>query len=169
VIQAARSAGAFVPDHVFRSLMSDFPSGVSVVTTSDGGRPYGMTCSSLCSVTVTPATLLVCLRAESTTLAAVLRQGTFALNLLHSGSQSVAERFGSGAGEPDRFDLVRWHPGTGGPHLTEDAHAIADCRVSRTMNGGSHLVVLAEVVQVSQWGERSPLVYGRRRYSAWPH
>lgn len=42
-----------------------------------------MTCLSLCSVNVDPPTLLVCLRAQSPTLVAILRCGTFATNLLH--------------------------------------------------------------------------------------
>ena len=45
--------------------MASFPSGVTIVTAAGGdGRPYGMTCSSLCSVAMTPPTVLVCLQEE---------------------------------------------------------------------------------------------------------
>src|SRR5439155_979792 len=60
---AANVAHTAVPDR-FRAMMSAFPTGVAVVTTTDAdGRPHGMTCSSVCSVTLEPPTLLVCLRA----------------------------------------------------------------------------------------------------------
>jgi flavin reductase (DIM6/NTAB) family NADH-FMN oxidoreductase RutF len=152
----------------FRSFMAGFPTGVAVVTTIDpAGTPRGMTCSSVCSVTLTPPTLLVCLRAGSPTLAAVAEQTTFAVNLLHDRAQAVAQLFASGV--PNRFQRVRWRaePG-GGPHLIDDAHAVADCRVSRAELIGDHVVVFGEVFQVWQRPSPEPLLYGLRRYAAWP-
>jgi flavin reductase (DIM6/NTAB) family NADH-FMN oxidoreductase RutF len=169
-VERAGAATAVVPAQ-FRSLMSTFPSGVAIVTTSDlDGQPRGMTCSSVCSVAVEPPTLLVCLREGSPTLAAMMRQSTFAVNLLHSRARATADLFASGA--PDRFDLVRWSAGpeTGGPHLVDDAHAIADCRISRTVATGDHTVVFGEVFQVEHLvsADSSPLLYGLRKYSSWP-
>ncbi|MCO5993388.1 flavin reductase family protein [Actinoallomurus rhizosphaericola] len=153
----------------FRSLMSEFPSGVAIVTTlDDDRRPWGMTCSALCSLTTAPPTLLVCLRAESPTLDAILRRGTFAVNLLHGGSQSIAELFSSRTSVPERFASVDWSAGPSGPHLTGHAHAIADCRVARTADGGSHVVLFGRVGRVTQHRGPGPLLYGRRRYRNWP-
>ena len=157
----------------FRSLMSTFPSGVSIVTTSDlDGQPWGMTCSSVCSVAVDPPTLLVCLREGSPTLAAMLRRSTFAVNLLHARARATADLFASGT--PHRFDLVRWSDDSeaAGPHLSYDAHAIADCRISRTVRVGDHTVVFGEVFRVDHpvaevADNQSPLLYGLREYSSW--
>jgi flavin reductase (NADH) len=56
--------------------MSSFPTGVSIVTAMDRhGHPRGATCSSLASVTLSPPTLLVCLREHGGTLLAVLGGG----------------------------------------------------------------------------------------------
>ncbi len=154
----------------FRALMTQFPTGVAIVTTTDGsGRPWGMTCSSLCSVTLEPPTLLVCLRNGSPTLAAMLDSAKFTVNLLHASAQAVAELFASG--DPDRFDAVEWDfaPTAGGPHLWRDAHAIADCRVTRREVVGDHIVVFGETYRVSMRTEgRSPLLYGRRQFHSWP-
>jgi flavin reductase (DIM6/NTAB) family NADH-FMN oxidoreductase RutF len=150
-----------------RHLMAGFPTGVSVVTSMGAdGRPCGMTCTSLCSVAVEPPTLLVCLRAGSPTLGAVLDSGSFAVNLLHRRARTVAELFASG--DADRFQRVDWAPvPVGGPHLVKAAHTVADCRVVHTHQVGDHDVVLAEVVQVSSLGPAVPLLYGMRRYGAW--
>jgi flavin reductase (NADH) len=161
------AGGETVSADGFRALMSEFPSGVAVVTaTGQDGTPWGMTCSSLCSVSVDPPTLLVCLRAESPTLAAVLASSAFAVNLVHTGGQSVADLFASGT--PERFDMVRWEPGPSGPHLPRYSHATADCRVRGTNRVGSHHVVLGEVQAVTRRHGRVPLLYGRRRYREWP-
>ncbi|MGH3800621.1 MAG: flavin reductase family protein, partial [Pseudonocardiaceae bacterium] len=68
-----RTPGEQVDVGRFRDLMSSFPTGVSVVTALDReGHPWGATCSSLSSVTLSPPTLLVCLREQAGTLHAVL-------------------------------------------------------------------------------------------------
>jgi flavin reductase (DIM6/NTAB) family NADH-FMN oxidoreductase RutF len=151
----------------FRSLMSGFPTGVAVLTTVDaGGVPRGMTCSSVCSVTLQPPTLLVCVRSASATLEAMTERGAFAINLLHEHARTTAELFASGA--PDRFDRVGWQvePVFAGPHLVDDAHAVADCRITRSEAIGDHVVVFGEVFRVGQHGPQPsrPLLYGMRRY-----
>lgn len=159
---AAESAG-------LRAVMATFPTGVTVVTTKDpGGRPFGMTCSSLCCVTLEPPTVLVCLNSQSPTLAALLRTGSFAVNLLHHRARAAAQLFSSG--RPDRFDHVRWHDGLGGPHLIDDSHAVLHCGLGGTEAVGDHAVVFGEVACLWQQARNSrrPLLYGLRRYEAWP-
>jgi len=153
----------------FRALMARFPTGVAIVTTMDEqGHPWGMTCSSVCSVALTPPTLLVCLRSGSPTLRATLWRGGFAVNFLHERARPTAELFASGA--PDRFDLVPWWLGAEacGPHLTEDALATADCRVAGTSEVGDHVVVLGTAVGITDGLPRLPLLYGLRQYRSWP-
>jgi flavin reductase (DIM6/NTAB) family NADH-FMN oxidoreductase RutF len=153
----------------FRSMMSRFPSGVSVVTAyGPDGAPCGMTCTSLCSVTLEPPTLLACLRNGSPTLDAVLSSGSFVVNLLRSGGRPVAELFGSG--RPDRFGAVLWtdSPTGAGPALGADAHAVADCRVSGRQRVGTHTVVFGEVRCLVLRSEDGPLLYGLRAYADWP-
>jgi flavin reductase (NADH) len=152
-----------------RPFMSGFPTGVAIVSTFDAGnRPWGMTCTSLCSVTLSPPTLLVCMRQGSPTLHALLTTGTFSVNLLAHHAQPAAALFASGA--PDRFDRVAWHrpDSAGGPHLYRAAHAIADCRVDQHSLIGDHVMVLGEVTRTDQDFASAPLLYGRREYAAWP-
>ncbi|RST09826.1 flavin reductase [Streptomyces sp. WAC04770] len=151
-----------------RPFMASFPTGVSVVTTLDAGSaPHGLTCSSVTSIALKPATVLVCIRAASPTLAVLLAQGSFALNLLHERGRAASDLFASGA--PDRFERVEWRLplGAGGPHLTADAHAVADCAVVRTVGFGDHTAVFAEVRRVTVREDPRPLLYGLRRYALW--
>jgi flavin reductase (DIM6/NTAB) family NADH-FMN oxidoreductase RutF len=149
--------------------MSEFPSGVAVITAMDDqGQPWGMTCSALCSLCADPPTLLCCLRATSVTLARILQAGYFPVNLLHSQAQDTAALFGSGFSTPTRFDDTLWQGGAAGPHITEDAHAIADCRLIRTVEGGTHTILFGEVFDIAIRDGFTPLLHGRRRYSSWP-
>ncbi|WP_189135845.1 flavin reductase family protein [Wenjunlia tyrosinilytica] len=164
--------GATEGEGDFRTLMSLFPTGVAVIGALDSvGRPWGMTCSSLCSVSLSPPTLLVCVRSGSPTLDALERAGTFSVNLLHHSARDVAELFASG--DPDRFHRTSWHlpdATAAGPHLRDAAHAVGDCRVDGVRRVGDHTVVFGRVVRVSvgTGTQRAPLLYGLRRYAAWP-
>lgn len=153
----------------FRTMMSGFPTGVCIVTCRDlDGTPRGMTCSSLCSVSLSPPTLLVCLRDGSPTLRAVLDSGAFAVNLLHDGARGAAELFASG--DPERFRLLPWEqpPDAAGPHLVRDAHAVADCEVTLTQQMGDHVTVFGEARAIRQQQQRPPLLYGLRQFRSWP-
>ncbi|MFC0435409.1 flavin reductase family protein [Kutzneria buriramensis] len=166
-IDATPRGGVEAPDR-FRTMMRGFPTGVAVVTATDlAGQPWGMTCSSVCSVTLDPPTLLISLRSASPTLAAILGCGRFTVNLLHDRAWRTAELFASG--NPGRFDLVDWDldADSAGPHLGSDAHAAADCRVGTTVPAGDHTVVFGEAYRITL-RPGHPLLYGLRGYRRWP-
>ncbi|MFE9912007.1 flavin reductase family protein [Streptomyces clavifer] len=154
----------------FRTLMAGFPTGVTIVTTCGAdGVPRGMTLTSLCSVSLEPPVLLVCMRQGSPTLDAVLEGGSFAVNLLHLRARATAELFASGA--PDRFERVAWQADdpAAGPHLSEAAHTVADCTVTAHHVVGDHVVIMGGVTAVSRLGgDQHPLLYGLRRFATWP-
>ncbi|MFE7397851.1 flavin reductase family protein, partial [Streptomyces sp. NPDC057557] len=154
----------------FRALMSSFPSGVAVLTSvGPDGVPVGLTCSSLCSVSLDPPILLACVRSGSPTLEAMLRFGGFAVNMLHEDARTTSELFSSGA--PDRFDRVTWRRAadSGLPHLVDQAHTIADCEIRRSETVGDHTVVFGGVQRVCPLTSAppKPLVYGLSRYAGW--
>lgn len=158
---------AGVGDTEFRELMNVFPSGVTVVTAQDrDGTPYGLTCTSMCSVSLRPPMLLACLHNHSQTLATVLREGSFAVNLLHADGQQAAEVFARP--DQDRFAAVDWDrtPERGLPWLVSDAHAVAECQVAEALVAGDHVVVFGQVEGVLT-RPKNPLMYGMRSYSAW--
>jgi flavin reductase (DIM6/NTAB) family NADH-FMN oxidoreductase RutF len=151
------------PDR-FRALMADFPTGVAVVTTVDGtGRPHGFTCTALCSVSLSPPTLLVSVSSRSASLAALLRRGWFAVNLLADTAVATAARFAAPVEE--RFAGLAWAPGpaAGMPCLSGGVCGSAECRVSAVWPVGDHTIVLGAVEVISQQ-PAVPLLYGQRRY-----
>jgi flavin reductase (DIM6/NTAB) family NADH-FMN oxidoreductase RutF len=154
----------------FRHLMSTFPSGVAIVTTvGRHGTPYGMTVSSLCSLSLEPALLLVSLRRGSETLAEVVWRGVFAVNLLHLGGREAAIVFSSPI--PSRFTAVGWDttPIWSLPALPEHAHTTMECAVDNVVGAGDHTLVIGRVAGATGWREdAAPLLYGLRRYEAWP-
>lgn len=154
----------------FRTLMASHPGGVAVVTTADeDGVPYGFTCTALCSVSLDPPRLLVCAAHGGRTLPVLTARGAFVVNMLHADGRGAAEVFTSRTA--DRFGQVSWQsgPATGLPVLGDDAHAIAECRVAALYPCGDHTIVVGDVLRSEvRTTDPAPLLYGRRRFAAWP-
>jgi flavin reductase (DIM6/NTAB) family NADH-FMN oxidoreductase RutF len=158
----------------FRRVMSAFPSGVSVVTARDEkGLPRGLTCSSLCSLSMDPPMMLACVNRRNGSLAAIRASGGFAVNLLRAGRGVVSDEFASAS--EDKFARVRWRPSprSGLPWLLDDSLAFVDCRLVADLAAGSHTILVGLVVDGrdvaeeggdSTPGDDRPLVHWRRRY-----
>jgi flavin reductase (DIM6/NTAB) family NADH-FMN oxidoreductase RutF len=150
--------------------MRGFPTGVAVVTGRDStGRAVGMTYSALCSLSLSPPLLIICLNSGGCTLAAARQNGAFALNLLHSGGEDVARLFSSR--EPDRFEQVPWEPSPywSLPLLGRSAHSFAECRIHCCVTFGDRTVVIGEVVWASlrSTNAKTPLLHGFSQFSRW--
>jgi flavin reductase (DIM6/NTAB) family NADH-FMN oxidoreductase RutF len=147
--------------------MRAFRTGVAVVTTVDpAGRALGFTCSSLCSVTLEPPTLLVCAANQSRTLAAIRASGVFAVNLLNDRAEAAAAVLASGA--LDRLSQVHWEPSEIWklPHLIWDALGVVECELTDSKVVGSHTILLGEVASVAT-SDDVPLMRGFRRFGSW--
>ena len=149
----------------FRLAMRSLAGAVSIVSTAHSGHRYGLTATAVCSATVDPPTVLVCLNRVATTHGAVLKAGVFCVNVLRSEDWELSTAFaGAQAGEA-RFRAREWtHLATGAPVLT-DALASFDCRVVKTLDHGTHTVFLGEVESILIGKKGKPLLYAGGQYA----
>ena len=129
----------------FRDALSQFATGVTVITTRDrSGRPFGTTANAVSSVSLRPPLVLACLRQESETLAALLQRRRFAINVLHSSQAELSDRFATAAAD-DTWDAVS-HRSVESIPLLEGAIATLECELHDLAEGGDHAVVVGHVV-----------------------
>lgn len=145
----------------FRTAMSHFASGVTVVTTGDAENPIGLTVSSFCSLSLEPALVLVCIDKDVTSHDAIASAGRFAVNILTAGQEELSRRFASKV--DDKFEGVATSEGAGGIPLISDSLAVIECRLYAELPGGDHTIFIGEVETV-EVGEGDPLVYFRSGY-----
>jgi len=126
------------------------------------------TVSAMCSVSMEPPLILVCVNRRSPINAVIERSGVFCVSALATQHDHVADTF---AGRPwpgkDRWDFTCGHweaAPSGAPRLT-DALAAFDCAVHSVVAAGTHLVYLGAVREVVR-GTGAPLVYANRGYAA---
>jgi len=154
----------------FRAIMGAFPTGVAVVTCyDDAGLPRGLTCSALCSVSMDPPLLLLCVNGGSGALRAIRDSNGFVVNFLREGRDWLSQLFASPS--PDKFSQVTWRrsAATGLPWLAEDTIAHADCRLVSDVEAGDHAILIGLLVSGSPpTRNEQPLLYWQRTYASWP-
>lgn len=143
---------AVAPD-VFRNAMVGLAAPVAILTCHDeDGAPWGLTVSSVTSLSLDPPLVLVCLDQRSISCSKVVSARWFCVNLAMPGQEWMARQFAGPA--QDRFRGVDIEPGLA-PSLSAAATRLL-CEHYGVRDGGDHTILLGRVVAVDcPDGERS--------------
>lgn len=147
----------------FRDAISLLATGVTIVTTQTKGGPAGMTASAVCSLSLEPVQVLVCISKALPTHTALDRSGSFAVNVLGEEHAGLAKRFATP--DVDRFSGVALREGCRLPVL-HDAIAYFECRVSERFEGGDHSIFIGHVENCGHVAASRPLLYFGRTFGA---
>lgn len=155
-----------IDQDVFKGIMAAAPGPTTIVTSTSGdGRHQGLTMTAVCSASLEPPLLLVCLDHNSNTLQAVRESGSFTVNYIGRGHEDIAMRFARKA--DDKFDglnVAVSADGVGGPVLVDMAAAHAVCSVEQLVEAGDHTVVVGAVVGGGVIDTEHVLAYARRKF-----
>ena len=147
----------------FRDVVGRFAAGVTVVTTVDGqARPYGLTVTAFCSVSLEPPLVLVCVDKGAETYPHFAASGRFAVNFLAADQRDLSQRFATSGG--DKFAGVAWRPGRLGLPLLAGTVGVVECRIVHAYAGGDHTIYVGEVER-AEGADRPPLLHFRGDYA----
>ncbi len=150
----------------FRRVMGWLASGVTVVTTRDRwGEPRGFTATAVCSVSLIPPLILVCIDQQADCFGAFLEAEAFAVNLLRDNQESLSRQFATK--DARKFEGIVYGQGITGMPILPDVLAHVECRVQARYPGGDHTILLGEAVHsaVASPGDAgSPLLHFRGAY-----
>jgi flavin reductase (DIM6/NTAB) family NADH-FMN oxidoreductase RutF len=145
----------------FKEIMRDFPTGVTVVTSTWRGKPAGMTVNTFNSLSLNPP--LVAFFADVTrgNHLPFVESSSFAVNFVDS-----PELLNSFAFRPleERFKGVEYRIGSGGSPILAQAYAYLESSRERVMEVGDHVVIVGRVEAGARVRDPQPLVYYRRAY-----
>lgn len=143
----------------FRTTMSRFATGVTVVTTAQGERIHGMTANAFVSLSIDPLLVLISVDHRAQMHALLLESGRYAISILAEEQEALARHF---AGRPrDEIPIdFAWKNG-----LPLIPHALAHviCTVHSRTDAGDHTLFLGQVEDVS-YREGYPLVFYAGRF-----
>jgi flavin reductase len=151
---------------VFRDAMSRLGAAVHVVTTAGLAGKSGFTATAVCSVSDTPAILLVCLNRRSNSAPLLAQNGVFCVNTLGAAEEKLADLFAgrSGVHLHERFAMGEWITLKTGAPVLASAVVAFDCRTIETKAMASHNVVFGAVEAVRLGPPGPALVYHERAY-----
>ncbi len=150
----------------FRQVMRRWASGVTVVTTRHNDRVRAILVTSFISVAVDPVTVLVSISRSGETHHILESSKVFAVNILHEGQASLANRLGY-LNEPAARALigVPHHAEVTGAPILDDCLAYLDCRVMTSFETAQHTLYVG-VVEAGAEFNRRPLLHWERAFHA---
>jgi len=156
-----------VDQAVFRRVLGNFASGVTVVTSpalTEGASPAGFACQSFASLSLDPPLVVFMVARTSTTWPRIARAGVFCVNVLAEDQPDLCRAFARSG--TDKFAGVPYDPApvTGSPRLTGTV-AWVDCTIHAVHTGGDHLIVVGRVDALGATNaEKPPLLFHRGRF-----
>ncbi|WP_243057064.1 flavin reductase [Nocardioides sp. SR21] len=154
-----------VDPSTFRNVLSQWPSGVTVVTTLVDGVRHGMTASSFSSVSAEPPLVSVCLSRHLYSHELIASSGVFGINMLAKDQAEVARRFaGMVPDVEDRFAGESWTTAETGVPLLDSALGWLDCKVVHEYPGGDHTIFVGEVLAGHAAPRTAPLLFHSRSW-----
>jgi 3-hydroxy-9,10-secoandrosta-1,3,5(10)-triene-9,17-dione monooxygenase reductase component len=156
-----------VEDHVeidsdlFRQVLGQFPTGVTVIASLVDGDPVGLTIGSFFSISLKPPLVGFCVGVGSTSWPLIERSGGFAISVLADDQADVCRELA--ARRPEKFAAWAWTSGPirGAPFL-DGALAHIECDLSTSHLAGDHWIIVGLVRHLSlHRNDTGPLSFWR--------
>ncbi len=150
---------------LFRRVMGQFATGVTVVTTRVGDRIHGMTANAFLSVSLEPPLVLVSIDRRTKMHGYLRESGRYGISMLHGGQEALCRHF---AGRPVEGLEVEFEEIEGVPVL-KDALARIVVKVVDAHEAGDHTLFIGRVLYLDYHEDKEPLIFcqGALRVFGW--
>lgn len=155
-----------VQPHEYRKAMRNQASTVAIVACGEVGNRCGSTVTAACSLSDAPAAIMIGINRNSRVHDAIIRQGSFSLNMLSMEQKELAITFSGATGlvGEARFGDVGWTVlQTGAPVLLGSLSTF-DCAVSLRHEYSTHSIFVGTVQALQEDDDAMPLLYFRGTY-----
>jgi flavin reductase (DIM6/NTAB) family NADH-FMN oxidoreductase RutF len=140
-----------------RRAFTLYPRGVMAVAAQIDGAPVGLAVSAFVSVSLDPPLILICVDNNSRTWPTLSTSPGIGVSVIAADQAALGRQLASRS--RDRFEGTTFEERPSGALLLDGAVTKLECTVHSVSDGGDHLVVLLNVVDM--WGdpEVAPLVW----------
>jgi flavin reductase len=157
-----------VSQQAFRDAMAKMAAAVNIITTDGPAGKAGFAATAVCSVTDSPASLLICLNRTASVFETVIANGIVCVNVLSAEHQALSSLFGGKTPVDERFAAADWHVGTTGAPMLSDAMVSFDCVITETLDIGTHRILFCSVKAIEEREASGALLYFKRGYHHLP-
>jgi len=154
-----------IDSDLFRRVLSQFATGITIVTARAGEEIHGLTANSFCSVSLEPPLVLVCVDKKAHSHDLILHGKNFAVNILHASQESLARRFAANnLPASERFAGIKFHSKITGAPVLQESLGWLDCKLVAAHPGGDHTIFVGEVLALGRHHGNEALLYFHSRY-----
>lgn len=150
----------------FRKAMSNFATGVTIITVDLEGEVHGMTANAFASVSLDPLLVLVCVDNATRTHAHLHAKKRFGINVLCENQRAISEYYASPERTHENAEAeagARFERTRQGTPMLHAALAYLECRLQTVQDAGDHTIFIAEVEDMVV-RDGDPLLFFRGKY-----
>lgn len=140
--------------------------GLYIVSSGDSIKGNGFVSNSVFQVTAEPPQIAACCNKNNFTAQLIQDTGFYSVSVLNQdASAEIIGRFGYKSGKDiDKMEGIgiRYEK-TGVPIVTQDSIAYLECQVKQTIDVGTHLIFIGEVISADVLADLDPLTYAYYR------
>ena len=147
---------------LFREVMRDFASTVSLVTACDAaGNPQGIAATTVNSLSMDPPSMLVAVNRDARAFAALTEGAGFCVNVLGIGDAAMVALFAGGVPQAQRFASPAWRRGPDGLPWLETSMAAVFLRTEAHLDYGTHRILCGRIsgIRAAPKAGADPLVW----------
>jgi flavin reductase (DIM6/NTAB) family NADH-FMN oxidoreductase RutF len=139
-----------------RTIMGQFATGVTIVTTDGDAGPHGLTANAVASLSLDPPLVLVAVEKRAHSFDYLKKNRCFAVNILRLDQEEISRRFATPG--PKDFKGLNITTATTKAPILADCLAFVDCKVVEILPGGDHEIFIGEIV-AGEYHGGEPLLY----------
>ncbi len=153
--------------NTLKTVMSDVPSPVCVVTYTSPDGPRGVTIGSFTSLSLAPPLISFNIMRKSQAASGLVAASHFRIHILKETQAALSKRFATSNLDSTAqfYDVHHMIDEFGIPKL-EDALATLLCKRYGEMQAGDHILMIGEVTSIDDALGGRPLLYYNRTYHA---
>ncbi|MBO0214179.1 4-hydroxyphenylacetate 3-monooxygenase, reductase component [Vibrio sp. Vb2880] len=151
----------------FRDAMSKLAAAVNIVTTGGDAGVVGITATAVCSVSDSPAIVLVCINRNSSSNEIFKINGKMCINVCASEHQEMSMHFAgmTGLAMHERFALEGWKNNADRVPVLQDALATMEGDITSYKEVGTHTVFFVELHSIHS-KNADGLIYFNREFKS---
>lgn len=150
---------------LFRSAMSKFATGVTVVTTiDDKGHPHEMTANSFTSVCLDPPTILICAAHSTNSFGYLDENKAFGVNILAKDQQALGAYFAKRPEQQDGNTEYSYTSSDLGLPILDGSIVFMGCKLVGEHIYGDHTIFIGEVEELTTPSDSDPLLFFNSRW-----
>ena len=139
---------------------------VCVVSNIEKGECNAITVSSMTSLSIDPASLLVCINKSANIHKTIKKDNFLYVNLLSSLQEEISTICSTSDTNVGRFDNDLWSYDRDGAPFLEDSQAIIKCKIEEDIEYATHSILILSIFEVTLNSEKpDPLLYCNGQYS----